>query len=98
MRTGERRRVINQREYSLLDFLIASTEPTDPFSDNPSRQIKFSELRSSGYVTAAYKRVTPRTFSRELQRLADLHFIKFIKTDGVEEPIVELDFEAIGKY
>lgn len=97
-KTSERRRVINQREYSLLEYLMNNTEPVDPFSDNPSRQIKFSELRGSGYVTAGYKDVTPRTFSRELQRLADLHFIKFIKGDGYEEPIVELDFEAIGKY
>lgn len=97
-RTSERRRVINQREYSLLDYLISNTEPIDPFSDRPSRQIKFSELRSSDYVRAAYKNVTPRTFSRELQRLADLHFIKFTKGNGSEEPIVELDFEAIGKY
>ncbi len=97
-KTSERRRTINQREYNLLEYLLNSTEPVDPFSDNPSRPIKFSELRVSGYVTAAYKNVTPRTFSRELQRLADLHFIKFIKGDDSEEPIVELDFQAIGKY
>lgn len=97
-KTSQRRRTLNQREYNLLDYLLHNTEPVDPFSENPSRQIKFSELRSSGYVTAAYKDVTTRTFSRELQRLADLHFIKFIKGDDLEEPIVELDFHAIGKY
>jgi Fic family protein len=98
IKKSERRRIINQREYNLLQYLLHSTEPVDPFSDNPSRQIKFSELRSSGYVTAAYKDVTPRTFARELQRLADLHFIKLIKGDETEESIVELDFQAIGKY
>jgi Fic family protein len=97
-KTSERRRTINQREYSLLEYLLLNTEPIDPFSDNPSRQIKFSELQASGYVTAAYKDVTSRTFSRELQRLADLHFIKFIRGDDKEEPVVELDFQAIGKY
>lgn len=95
---SERRRIINQREYSLLEYLINNTEPIDPFSENPSRQIRFSELRGSVYVISAYKKVTQRTFSRELQRLSDLNFIKFIKGDDSEEPIVELDFQAIGKY
>ena len=97
-KASERRRAINQREYSLLEYLLVSTEPVDPFSENPSRQIRFSELRGSPYVTASYKNVTARTFSRELTRLADLHFIKLTKSDGQEEPIVELDFGAIGRY
>jgi len=37
---SDRRRVLNQREYNLLDYLLQATEPTDPFSENPSRKIK----------------------------------------------------------
>ncbi len=96
-RAGSRRRLLNQREYSLLDFLMTETEPTDPFSENPSKRIKFEEIRESKYVQAAYSKLTPRTFYRELTRLAELAFIKFRK-DESNEWIVELNFEAIGKY
>ena len=98
-KVGERRRALNQREYNLLDYLIIQTEPIDPFSENPSRQIKFSELCESPYIKEAYKGVTNRTFWRELLRLSDMHFIKFTKDqDDKGGPLVELDFEAIGKY
>ncbi len=98
-KVGERRRALNQREYNLLDYLIVQTEPLDPFSENPSRQIKFSELRESPYVNQAYRNVTDRTFWRELMRLSDMSFIKFIRTeDGWGDPLVELDFSAIGNY
>ena len=96
-KAGSRRRLLNQREYRLLDFLIAETEPTDPFSENPSKRIKFEEIRDSKYVQAVYTKLTPRTFYRELTRLAELDFIKFKKDEG-KSWIVELDFGAIGKY
>ena len=97
-KTGDRRRLLNQREYNLLDFLLGATEPIDPFSEKPSRQISFAELRESAYIKAAYKNVTIRTFYRELLRLADLGFITFLRQDGNESPIIELDFGAIGKH
>ncbi len=52
-RVGDRRRVINQREYNLLEFLLDATEPTDPFSANPSRRVLFSELRESKYIASS---------------------------------------------
>lgn len=97
-RTSERRRALNQREYRLLDYLIVKTEPIDPFSDNPSRQIQFSELRESSFIREAYKAVTVRTFWRELMRLSEIGFINFSKFGEKDGPIVELDFSAIGKY
>jgi len=103
-RVGERRRLLNQREYSLLDFLIAETEPIDPFSENPSRQITFTELLQAPYVRAAYRNFSPRTFTRELFRLRDRGFItiKVINVEGKEgkrgDLALALDFEAIGKY
>ena len=95
-REGVRRRIINQREYRLLEFLLQETEPTDPFADEPSRKIKFSDLIRAPYVTGVYRNVTTRTFQRELIRLSRTGFIKF--TAQEREPIVELDFGAIGKY
>ena len=97
-RTGKRRRTVNERECNLLSFLIEQTEPDDPFSDNPSRRIKFSELLESRYIREAYRNVTTRTFSRELERLSEMHFIKFGKHGGIDDLVVELDFRAIGKY
>jgi Fic family protein len=97
-RASERRRVLNQREYNLLDYLIAETEPIDPFSDNPTRQIKFDELRESPFIRQAYGSVTERTFYRELVRLSTLGFIKFTDFEEDGGPIVELDFGAIGKH
>jgi Fic family protein len=95
---GSRRRLLNQREHNLLEFLLTETEPTDPFSNNPSRKIKYSELQKDKYVEAAYRNVTRRTFYRELARLADTGFIHFTRDDAAKDWIVELDFGAIGKY
>ena len=96
-REGARRRLLNQREYGLLGFLLRETEPVDPFADEPSRKIALSELIRTPYVATTYRNVTTRTFQRELIRLASKGFIRF--TDGEQdEPTVELDFGAIGKY
>jgi Fic family protein len=97
-KTSDRRRVLNQREYNLLQFLLNETEPVDPFSDNPSRRVKYSELREAAFIKAAYNTVTPRTFFRELMRLHELGFIRFERDEKIDGPIVELDFGAIGKY
>jgi Fic family protein len=97
-RMGERRRVINQREYSLLHFLITETEPIDPFSEGPSRKIKFADLFTSPYVQAAYKDFSPRTFLRELVRLGELGFIVFTREESAKDSIIQLNFDAIGKY
>ena len=95
-RAGKRRRVINQREYNLLDFLLRETEPTDPFAEEPSLKIEYSELRQAPYVKGVYRNVTARTFHRELTRLAEMGFIKFSIQE--REPTIEIDFGAIGRY
>jgi Fic family protein len=97
-RAGQRRRVLNQREYHLLDFLITQTEPTDPFSSSPSKRIPMEELVNSQYIQGAYRKVTPRTFRRELVRLEQSGFIKFNFDESIKDYIVELDFDAIGKH
>ena len=96
-REGARRRLLNQREYGLLDFLLQETEPVDPFADEPSRKIALSELIRAPYVATTYRNVTTRTFQRELIRLASKGFIRFTAGEQ-DEPTVELDFGAIGKY
>ena len=97
-KTGARRRLLNQRESSLLDFLLSETEPVDPFSDTPSRRISLSELLEANYVQSAYRNVTRRTFHRELTRLRELGFIDFTIDESVQDWVVELDFGAISKY
>ncbi len=97
-KTGPRRRLLNQREYDILDFLLSETEPSDPFSDTPSRMIKLSDLQADRYVQSAYRNVTWRSFQRELIRLGELGFIRFVKDEMVQDWVVELDFEAISKY
>jgi len=95
---SERRRLVNQREYRLLDFLLSETEPSDPFSDTPSRRIKLSRLLESSYVRYAYRGVTPRTFQRELERLGEFGFIRFLRDETMQDWTVELDFEANARY
>ncbi|MYE25334.1 MAG: Fic family protein [Gammaproteobacteria bacterium] len=94
---GPRRRILNQREYRLLDFLLRETEPTDPFSDEPSLSIRFDELLAEPYVESAYRNVTQRTFRRELVRLHEMGFIK-VTRDADEGVRIEVDFGAIGRY
>ncbi len=67
-------------------------------AENPSRRIGFSQLQESPFVAAAYKGVTPRTFIRELTRLAELGFIKLSGGTTPKSLAVELDFGAIAKY
>lgn len=93
-----KRRLLNGREYNLLDFLLIETEPTDPFAENPSKQIKLNDLKESKYIQGAYRNVTPRTFFRELARVGDLGFIKFTRDEAIKDWIIELDFGAIAKY
>ena len=94
---SERRYLINDREYNLLDFLITETEPVDPFSEQPSKMIGIQELFESPYIRGAYRNVTTRTLVRELTRLAQSGFIKFSDTPS-NGWVIELDFDAIGKY
>ena len=95
---GPRRRLLNQREYNLLDFLLSETEPVDPFSETSSRKISLSELLEANYVQSAYRNVTRRTFHRELVRLRELGFIDFTIDESVQDWVVKLDFGAISKY
>lgn len=97
-RIASYRRLVNERECQLLSFLLTETEPTDPFSENPSRQLKFSELQQAPYVKGAYRHVTTRTFYRELNRLGELGFISIRRDESAKDWILELNFEAIGKY
>ncbi|MBI3450219.1 MAG: Fic family protein [Acidobacteria bacterium] len=97
-RVGARRRLLNQREYRLLDFLLKETEPVDPFSIPPSRSISWPELVDHHFIRAAYGEVTRRTLVRELSRLRDIGFIRFSQGNPESEPTVELDFDAVSKY
>ena len=97
-RVGQRRRMLNEREYNLLTFLLDETKAEDPFAANPSKQVSFAALLASPYVRSAYRSVTSRTFRRELTRLADLGFILFTAREGVDEASIGLDFSAIAKY
>ena len=97
-RAGKRRRVLNGREYQLLDYLLKETEPSDPFSDEPSRKIGLTELLQAPYVRVVYKDVTPRTLRRELVRLAEMGFIRVWDAAELEDSMIEIDYAAIGKY
>ena len=95
-RVGPRRRALNQREFGLLEFLVRTTEPSDPFAEEPSRRITLTELVSDPYVRAVYRDVTRRTFEREILRLFEQGFIKMVGQP--HEWTVEVDFQAIEKY
>jgi len=97
-RIGAYRRLVNEREYNLLVFLLTMTEPDDPFSANPSRQVRFTELRESPYVKGRYKNVTDRTFYRELNRLGELSLITITRDESLKDWVFELNFDAIGRY
>jgi Fic family protein len=97
-RVASYRRLINQREHNLLDFLLIETEPIDPFSENPSRQVKLSELQKAQYVKSAYRDVTARTFIRELDRLGALGFVNVRREEAGRDSVLEVNFDAIGKY
>ena len=92
-----RRRVLNEREFNLLTYLLTETEPTDPFSESGTRQIRFRDLLGSQYYRTAYSGRSQRTFARELSRLREQGFIK-LPLDTNSSETIELDFNAIAKY
>lgn len=94
-RVSKRRRLLNIREYQLLSFLLHETEPEDPFSAEPSKQILLDALVNSPYVKAAYRDVTRRTFVRELTRLAELGFVNLAYRPESADYTVEINFRAI---
>lgn len=105
MRVSKRRQLINTREFALLDYLLAETEPTDPFSEDLSTRIRLADLVRSPYVRGAYRDVTDRTFIREVLRLAELGFIALEtepengqQTIGIDFGVIEKDFEEIAPY
>lgn len=81
-RVGPRRRALNQREYGLLEYLTRTTEPSDPFAEEPSRRIRFTDLMSDPYVQQVYRKVTERTFRRELSRLFEQGFVELVGEHG----------------
>ena len=97
-RVGKRRRLLNHREYNLLLYLLDDTEPEDPFAAEPSRQVRLAELLQSPFVTVVYRRVTRRTFVRELERLDKFGFIRFENDPEVGALVVAIDFGAIERY
>ena len=98
IRISPRRKLMNQREWNLLDFLLMETEPDDHFSESASKKVRFSELNKAPYIRGAYTKVSPRTFYRELSRLAGLGFITFARDETIKDWTVEVDFNAIAKY
>lgn len=97
-RWSARRRTLNDREYGLLIFLLAETEPHDPFSETASRPLTLSELLAAQYVRGAYRQVSQRTFIRELTRLAAAGFIRLTPGGRNADTVIEPDFGAIAKY
>ena len=96
-RVSPRRRMLNEREYGLLIYLLDYTEPVDPFAEEPSRKINLVELLDSTYSKIAYENVTSRTVFRELFRLNEMGFIR-LSDRGLTASAVEIDFGAIGKH
>ena len=95
-RVSERRKLLNEREYSLLSYLLKITEPIETLSKQISRTIKLAEVPDDPFTAALYKGRTPRTFQREIDRLERMGFIQCEKADG--EIFVAIDYDAIGKY
>ena len=66
-RVGKRRRLLNDREALLLHCILDSSEPSDPFSQQPAREANYSELQER--LLLLYKGKSSRTINRELLRL-----------------------------
>lgn len=97
VRVSPRRRLLSEREYHLLSYLLEATDPVDPFSPDPSTRIGLSELIGSPYVRGAYRNVTHRTFMREIGRLAGRGFILLGTDPESGHPTVALDFGVIER-
>jgi len=96
-RVGKRRRLLNDRETRLLHHLLDRTPPPSPFTDEPETSVTTRELTASQFFRLNYGNVTWRTINREINRLAQLGFVRYhqIATDDWR---IELDFSAIARY
>lgn len=95
-RVSERRMLLNDREYSLLSYILKITEPDDLLSIQKLREIKLSELQDDLFTATLFKGKTLRTIQREVRRLEDGGFIRYEKRDS--EIFITPDFDAVGKY
>ena len=95
-RVSERRMVLNEREHSLLSYLLKITEPTETLAKQRLHRINLAELLDDPFTTTLYKGRTRRTIQREIDRLEHNGFIQCEKRDG--EFFVAIDYDAIGKY
>ena len=95
-RLSERRMVINEREYSLLCYLLKITQPVETLAKQRLHRIKLAELLDDPFTATLYKGRTQRTIQREIDRLEHHGFIQCEKRDG--EFFVAIDYDAIGKY
>lgn len=97
-RVGKRRRLLNSREGNLLRYLLDLTPPPSPFSNETEPSVLFSNLVGSAFFRANYGSVTRRTVLRELRRLSDLGYIRYMLVPGTgDDLLVELSFDAITK-
>lgn len=97
IRVGKRRRLLNDREASLLHHLLDSTPPPSPFTDEPEQSVTTNDLLNSQFFRLNYGNVTWRTVNREFDRLAKLGFVQY-RTIDPDDSRIELDFTAISKY
>ena len=95
-RIGKRRRLLNERESKLLHHILDTTEPTDPFSNDPARETSWDELLP--FLDSLYAGKTERTIVRELVRLQELSFLRFEEDAETDERGIVINFEAIGRY
>lgn len=95
-RVSERRMVLNEREHSLLSYLLKITEPTETLAKQRLHRINLAELLDDPFTTTLYKGRTRRTIQREIDRLEHNGFIQCEKRDG--EFFVAIDYDAIGKF
>ena len=95
-RIGKRRRLLNERESKLLHHILDTTEPADPFSDDPARETSWDELQP--FLDSLYAGKTERTIVRELVRLQELSFLRLEEDPETDERRIVINFEAIGRY
>lgn len=95
-RIGARRKLLNPREARLLHGILDESNPPDPFSDDAPQEITVDAFER--LWTSLYDGKTSRTMARELVRLAELGFIRFLPENGGGRWSVTIDFGAIARY
>ncbi|MFA5032406.1 MAG: Fic family protein [bacterium] len=93
-----RRRLLSDRETSMLLYILEQEPAIDPFVDIASPELWFSEFVENALIKKLYADKSNKTLLRELIALQTKGFIDYQKDNTKNDYKISINFGAISRY